>query len=166
MNRDSESSISPMGWVCVPLRMQLGALFLLAAYNKLVPQGEGPTSSGPQGFLWTIKAFKFGLPDWMVLASTFAMPWIELIAAVLLILGIWTRAAAAVIAALLAMFIVMLLSVIMRKLNVECGCFGDISPFCKGPVGWCHIYQDFVMLAVAVMIMLTPRHGFALSKTG
>lgn len=166
MNRDSESSISPMGWVCVPLRMQLGALFLLAAYNKLVPQGDGPTSSGPQGFLWTIKAFKFGLPDWALAASTFTTPWIELVAAILLIVGVWTRAAAAVIAALLAMFIVMLLSVIVRKLNVECGCFGDISPFCKGPVGWCHIAQDLVMLAVATMIVCTPRHGLAICKSG
>lgn len=166
MSTDETRSIGPMGWVCVPLRMQLGALFLLAAYNKLVPQAEGPTSSGPQGFAWTIKAFKLGLPDWMVMASTFATPWIELVAAVLLIVGLWTRAAAAVIGALLVMFIVMLLWVIMRKMSVECGCFGDISPFCKGPVGWCHIYQDIVMLAVAMMIVLTRRHGFALKREG
>ncbi len=164
MSNDSKNGITPMGWVCVPLRIQLGGLFLLAAYNKLVFQGSGATSSGPQGFAWTIQAFKLGLPEWAVRASTFTTPWIELVAAVLLILGIFTRAAALVIAALLTLFIVMLLSVLMRNLNVECGCFGDMSPFCKGPVGWCHIMQDVVMLAVALAVLFTKRHGFAVCR--
>lgn len=155
---------SLMGWMCVPLRLILGGLFAFAAYNKLVPKGEGATSSGPQGFTWTIKAFKLGLPDWAVLTSTFTMPWIEIVAGVLLIVGIWTRGAALVIGALLAVFIVLLLSVLARELNVDCGCFGDLSPFCPPKVGWCHIVQDVGMLAAAAAIVLTKRHALVVCK--
>lgn len=153
-----------MGWVCVPLRLVLGGLFAFAAFNKLVPKGEGATSSGPQGFAWTIQAFKLGLPEWFVRFATFTTPWIEIVAGVLLILGIWTRGAALVIGGLLGVFIVLLLSVIVRDLNVDCGCFGDLSPFCPHRVGWCHIAQDVGMLAAAGLIMATKRHALALCK--
>lgn len=147
---------------CVPLRWALGGLFVLAAYNKLVPQGTGVAdASGPQGFYWTIEAFKLGLPDWFTRAATFVTPWVEVVAGLAMILGIWTRGAALVIGALLVAFIVMLLSVLMRGLNVECGCFGDMSPFCPEKVGVCHIVQDVLMLAAAVAIAATPRHALA-----
>jgi len=154
-----------MGWVCVPLRLILGGLFAYAAYNKLVPKGDGPaTSSGPQGFAWTIEAFKLGLPDWAVRGATFTTPWIELVAGVLLIVGVWTRGSALVIAGMLGVFIALLLSVLARDLNVDCGCFGDMSPFCPDKVGWCHIVQDVAMLAAAVMIVATRRHALALCR--
>lgn len=147
---------------CVPLRWALGGLFVLAAYNKLVPKGTGAAdSSGPQGFYWTIEAFKLGLPDWALRAATFTTPWIEIVAGIALIVGFWTRGAAVVIGALLVAFIVMLLSVLIRGLNVECGCFGDMSPFCPEKVGVCHIVQDVLMLAAAVAIAATKRHALA-----
>ncbi len=147
---------------CVPLRWALGGLFVLAAYNKLVPKGTGAAdSSGPQGFYWTIEAFKLGLPDWAVRAATFTTPWIEIVAGVALIVGFWTRGAAVVIGALLVAFIALLLSVLVRGLNVDCGCFGDMSPFCPAKVGWCHIVQDVLMLAAAALIAATPRHALA-----
>lgn len=152
---------SPMGWVCVPLRLVLGGLFAFAAFNKLVAKTDGATSSGPQGFAWTIQAFKLGLPEWSIRFATFTTPWIEIVAGVLLILGIWTRGAALVIAAMLAVFIALLLSVLIRDLNVDCGCFGDMSPFCPPKVGWCHIAQDVVMLAAAAAIIATRRHALA-----
>jgi len=164
-NGHDSQSPSVMGWVCVPLRVILGGLFAVAAFNKLIAKGDGPaTSSGPQGFAWTIKAFKLDLPDWAVLASTFTTPWIEIIAGAMLILGIWTRGAALVIGGLLVVFIALLLSVLYRGLNVDCGCFGDMSPFCPAKVGWCHIIQDIGMLAAAVAIMATRRHALTVCK--
>jgi uncharacterized membrane protein YphA (DoxX/SURF4 family) len=155
---------STAGWVCLPLRLVLGGLFVFAAFNKLVAKGAGARSSGPQGFTWTIKAFKLGLPDWAVLTSTFVMPWIEVVAGVMLIVGVCTRAAALVIGGLLVVFIALLLSVLARDLNVDCGCFGDMSPVCPEKVGWCHITQDVVMLAAAAVIIATKRHALTLCK--
>jgi uncharacterized membrane protein YphA (DoxX/SURF4 family) len=161
-----DAQLTLMSWVCVPLRLVLGGLFAFAAYNKLVPKGDAiVTSSGPQGFAWTIKAFKLELPDSLVLFSTFTMPWIELLAGVLLVLGVFTRASALVIGALLSVFIVLLISVLVRQLNVDCGCFGDMSPFCPKKVGWCHIAQDVGMLAAAAAIVGTKRHALAICKS-
>ena len=63
------------------------------------------------------------------------------------------------IGVLLAVFIALIGSVIARELNVECGCFGKLSPFCPKKVGMCNIIQNGVMLAGAVYLTITPKTG-------
>jgi putative oxidoreductase len=143
---------TPLGvlvWIC---ELGLAGLFILAAYNKLI----GP--NGPQLFSASVQAFKLGLPDVLTRLATSATPWVELIAAVLLLRGVWSRAAATIFALLLMLFIVLIAQALVRGLNVECGCFGKLSPFCTGPLGACNIVQNTVMLAAALLIALTPRH--------
>lgn len=144
---------TPLGvvvWVC---ELALAGLFLLAAYNKLM----GP--NGPQLFMASVQAFKLPLGEFLTRLSTSATPWVELVAAVLLLRGVWARAAATVLALLLVVFIVLIVQALVRGLNVDCGCFGKLSPFCTGPLGACNIIQNGVMLAGALLIALTPRHA-------
>lgn len=143
---------TPLGvviWLC---ELGLAGLFLLAAYNKLMPP------NGPQLFSASVQAFKLPLPDFMTRLATSATPWVELIAAVLLLRGVWSRAAATILALLLVLFIVLIAQALGRGLNVECGCFGKLSPFCSGPLGACNLVQNTVMLGAALLIALTPRH--------
>ena len=140
------------------LRLELGGLFLLAAYHKLW------APNGPQLFSASVQAFKLHLPDALTRLATFGTPWVETVASIGLVLGIWTRAAATVLALLLGVFIILIVSVLLRHLDVECGCFGKFSPFCHGNIGLCHIVQDCVMLAAAVAIALTPRHKLVLTR--
>lgn len=141
------------GTLSLVIRLVVGGLFVWAAWNKLQPP------NGPQNFADSVRAFKLGLPDWATRLSTSVTPWVEAIAGLLLILGIWVRASALVIGLLLAVFIVLIWSVIARDLNVECGCFGKLSPFCPKRVGMCNIIQNAVMLAGSVYLLLAPRTG-------
>lgn len=145
------AGLTPLGVLVTRLEVGLAALFLWAAFNKL----RGP--NGPQLFSDSIKAFKLHLPEALLRLSTGAVPWVEAVAGVLLLLGIWRRAAAAVFAALLVVFIVLIVQALARNLDVACGCFGKLSPFCPEKVGMCNIVQNTVMLAAAVLIMVTPR---------
>ncbi len=124
------------------LRVSLGGMFIFAASVKL---------SGPLDFSDSIKAFKI-LPDHLAQLATFAVPWIEMVCAVALILGVWSRAAAAVISALLLVFIAGIASVMWRGLNVHCGCFGKLQPFCTGPLGACNIIQNAILCLAGMMV--------------
>lgn len=129
--------------VLLILRLVLGGLFVFAAVNKLV---------APQEFALSVKAFKI-FPEsaaHLTMLTTFWVPWLELAAGVGVILGAWTRASSLVLSALLATFLAGIVSVLLRDLDVECGCFGKLDPVCKGPLGVCQIVRNAVMLAVAL----------------
>lgn len=147
--------------ICVVLRVALGGLFLLAAYNKLF------IVNGPQLFSASVQAFKVFDPksqEQLIQLATFVTPWIELVASVSLILGFWTRAAAGILGALLVGFIVLIASALLRDLNVSCGCFGKISPFCPEKIGACNIVQNSIMLLAALVIIACKRHVLAVDQ--
>lgn len=157
-------SLNGISWVilAVPVRIALGAIFLAAAWFKLRPPRTVMALSGPQDFSGAIKAFKLGLPDSMVRLSTSAVPWTEAVCAVLLILGLWTRAAAAVIAAMTTLFTVLVASAVMRDLNISCGCFGEKGLICSGPVGWCKVGENGLLIVAALALMLTRTHALSI----
>ncbi len=151
----STAGLTPLGIIVTRSEVAIAGLFLLAAYGKLWPLNQ---TNAPQVFSASVEAFKLGLPEFLVRLATSITPWVEAIAAVLMLLGIWSRAAAAVLSVLLAVFIVLIAQALARDLNVSCGCFGKLSPFCTGPLGACNIVQNSVMLAAGLVIALTPRH--------
>jgi uncharacterized membrane protein YphA (DoxX/SURF4 family) len=124
-------------------RLGLAAVFGFAAYAKL---------SDPQSFADSIKAFKV-LPDHLTILATFTIPWAEALGAALLFLGLWTRPAALVLSLQLAVFIAGILSVLIRHLDVTCGCFGEYDLLCSGPLGWCNIAQNALLLAGSLLIL-------------
>ena len=127
------------------LRLALAGLFVWAATVKL---------QDPRAFLYSIKGFDL-LPAHILEPLAFMVPWTEIVCAGALVFGIWSRAAALALVGMLIAFIGAILSAIVRKLVVECGCFGDYSFMCKpGAIGWCNIWQNGVLLLVALPIVL------------
>lgn len=150
--------VSALGTAIISSQALLAGLFLFAAFNKLAG------ANGPQLFSGSIQAFfklkdgSSAAPDWFVKLSTGVVPWVEVVAALLLLCGIWARAAATVLSLLLITFIVLIIQAIARDLDLHCGCFGKLSPFCPEKVGVCNIIQNTIMLAMALLIACTPRH--------
>jgi uncharacterized membrane protein YphA (DoxX/SURF4 family) len=153
--------------LCVPLRLVLAGVFLFAAWQKA---GD---ASKPQFFSESVKALwtkslgtplGFALPDHLMQVITFCVPWIEVVAAVLLLVGLWTRSAATVIFTMLLGFTSMYIAVILRHEDVKCGCFGKSQLLCSGGVGWCHVGQNLALAAMALVIMLTARHVLAVDR--
>jgi uncharacterized membrane protein YkgB len=98
------------------------------------------------------------------------LPWIEALAGVLLIAGLWKREAAAVIAVLLLVFIVAAGSVMARGIDVEnCGCVATAKTDAKTEepawwkgVGWFLVARNLVLLGAAlVLIRVEPRARLA-----
>ena len=152
------ANLSPIGVVVTRCEVLLAALFLIAAKEKL---GE---VNSPQIFSNSVKAFKVGIGgDLGVKLATSVTPWVEVTASLLLLLGIWSRAAASVLSLMLVMFIVLIVRAIVNGYDLECGCFGKLSPFCPAKVSWCNVVQNSIMLAAALIVAATPRSMLARS---
>ena len=129
------------------LRLFLGGLFCLAAFKKL---------SDPQSFAEAIKGFKvLDVQQFepLMVTGAYIIPWVEMVAGVMLVLGLWTRAAALTIGLALLGFIAALVSVIFRELDASCSCFGDLNLFCGSEVGWCQVIRNLILLLPAAYLV-------------
>ena len=99
------------------LRLVLSAMFVVSGFQKLV--------SPWQNFAAVIEQYKFlNGPAAAFFAQ--AMPWVEFLAGVLFLLGLWRVLSFSVLWALNTLFIGVLASALLRKLPIDsCGCFGE-----------------------------------------
>jgi len=141
--------------VQLALRLLLGAVFVYASLDKI---------ANPAGFAKIIYQWQVVGPVPSNLVAV-TLPWIELVAGLLLLAGAWRREAALVIALLLVVFIVAAGSVLARGIDVEnCGCVSvaaGAAPSAWPPawtkgVGWFLVTRNLVLLAAAIVIVRTP----------
>ncbi|MEM1071496.1 MAG: MauE/DoxX family redox-associated membrane protein [Planctomycetota bacterium] len=145
----SEAS-KPVSTLSLIARILLGLVFVIAATNKLVDPGSLAAAID-----------KFAIPGltvedapWLVKASAYFVPWLELAAALALIAGLWTRAAATILTGMLVAFSVAIWSAaIDRGLSFDCGCFGDLKGFCTGDAGWCNVIQNGVLAGFGIIAL-------------
>jgi putative oxidoreductase len=147
--------------VHVALRLFLGGYFLYAAVPKILD----PAAFARVVYQWQITP---PVPSNFV---AIVLPWVEGIAGVLLIAGIWKREAAATIAILLVVFLLAASSVIWRGIDVEnCGCTSVAAATEKtwtSGVGWFLVTRNLLMLAGAlVLVLVAPRTAAASLPVG
>jgi len=88
-----------------------------------------------------------------------ALPFVELTLGALLLLGVATRLAAWLSAALLASFTAGIASVWARGLSIDCGCFGGGGALGAGQhpaYGW-EIARDVTLFVAAVFVVIWPE---------
>ncbi len=95
------------------LRMGLAAVFIAAAIPKI---------KAPDLFAGAIFNYQL-LPAWGVNALALVLPWLELLVGLCLVVGIWSRASALLVAAMMLVFAVAFSSAKARGLDISCGCF-------------------------------------------
>jgi Methylamine utilisation protein MauE len=98
------------------VQIALGAIFIAAALPKI---------SDPPSFAHMIYNYRL-LPGNLINISALAMPWVELLAGLALVLGVWVRPARWLIAAMLVTFIIAISINLLRDNAIDCGCF-DVS---------------------------------------
>jgi uncharacterized membrane protein YphA (DoxX/SURF4 family) len=122
----------------------IGLLFAWAALAKLGNLGA---------FALQLHNFRIvPVPTENLLALT--LPWIELVAALALILNVQARAGAVVVASLMVVFTGAVVLALIRGLDIECGCFGTAD---ASRVGAVKVLQNVGMLVVAGIGTLRPR---------
>ena len=107
-------------WASVPLlllRLTVGGLFAYAAYKKLTAPVEE--------FEAAIRTYEVLSSEALIHLVAVALPWVELIAGVLLIFGAFLKPILIVHGVLLLTFIVLISQGMIRGLDIDCGCFGQ-----------------------------------------
>ncbi len=123
-------------YVVIAARLLLGGLLVYAGYNKLLDVPK---------FAEDIAHFRL-LPSPLNRALAIVLPWNEFVVGCLLILGIWSRAAALASLLFFTVFAIAVTSAIARNLNIECGCLGNAD---ASKVGLATLGKDAVGLALA-----------------
>ena len=103
-------------WLTVRVQIALGVIFIAAALPKI---------ADPPSFAHMIYNYRL-VPGSLVNFSALFMPWLELLAGLALVFGIWKEAARNIIAALLIAFIIAITINLLRDNAIDCGCF-DVS---------------------------------------
>jgi putative oxidoreductase len=128
----------------IAFRVVLGALFIWAAVAKLPDMAA---------FAQDVANYRI-VPAAVVPFVASAVVGIELLAGIALVVGVMERAAAMVVAGLLAAFTLLLAQALLRGIDLRCGCFGGDEP-----ASWWTVARDLVMLAAAVIVArgLSPQ---------
>lgn len=126
----------------VLLRVALAGVFIASGAIKLFAPVEE--------FMASIDTFGLNLPVAVVRIVATVLPWIELLAGLLLLLGVWIGPMIVVHGGLLVVFSVLITQGIMRGLELDCGCFGDTSWLGSSPLET--LIRDLVLLLIAMVL--------------
>ncbi|MFZ0053166.1 MAG: MauE/DoxX family redox-associated membrane protein [Desulfobaccales bacterium] len=130
-------------YLSIACRLLLGVIFMAFALSKILRPA-----------VFALNVVDFGLmPSLGVDLWALALPWAELVVGMFLILGIRTRAAATLIAAMNLIFIVGLVRAIFLHLPINCGCVGEVGE----PVTWWKVLKNTGMVVMTIQIFLYDR---------
>jgi len=100
-------------WLTIRVQLALGAIFVIAALPKI---------ADPPSFAHMIYNYRL-VPSSLINISALVMPWVELLAGLALLLGVWKAAARNVVGIMLAVFIIAISINLARDNAIDCGCF-------------------------------------------
>ena len=122
------------------IRLVLGFIFIFAAVTKV---------ADPVGFSQSIYNYKL-MPDFFINFLAVAIPWIELVAGILLVFGITVKENSVILSGLLVVFIIAVAISLARGLDIDCGCFGTVD---GSKVGIMKILENTGLLILGLILI-------------
>ena len=145
-----------MQWLGVLARALVGGVWLVAGALKI----PDPTES-----VRAVRNYRL-LPEAVVPLVGHALPVLEILVGLCLLLGLLVRANAALSAVLLLAFVVGIASAWSRGLSIECGCFGGGGGTLEDATAkypW-EIARDLGLLAASAWLLYRPRSPWAVDN--
>lgn len=141
-------------FLALPVRLYLGWVFIAACLHKI---------ANPASFAVDVATYQF-LPLWAVNFFALTLPWVELFAGVLLVVGLRARAAALLIALMMLSFMVALGHALHMGLDMACGCFASSAAVDEDPISWRTVLRDAIWLALALYVLTLDRMPLGLDR--
>lgn len=131
------------------IRIVLGFIFIYAGAEKI---------SDPEGFAISISNYRL-LPIETLNIFAITLPWIELVAGVLMLFGIAVKENSSIICSMLLVFTIAIVISLFRGLSIDCGCFG------KGnQIGLLKLGENTLMIIGSFLLMLFGSNHFQLKS--
>ena len=142
-------------WVGLLARLVVGGVWLYAGWLKW---------GDPEASTTAVRAYQLLPPD-VADAVGRVLPGIEIGVGLLLVLGLLSRIAGVLSAALLAAFLVGIISVWVRGIPIDCGCFGGggYDPDALAQYPW-EIARDVALLLASAFVVVVRRTRLALDN--
>jgi uncharacterized membrane protein YphA (DoxX/SURF4 family) len=137
----------------VPARWYLGVLFIGACLHKIAE---------PRSFAVDIATYDI-LPLALVNLAAITLPWAELAAGAMLLVGHRVRAAALMISGMMVVFLVALIIALGRGLDMSCGCFASQGA-AEDPISRLTVVRDLVWLGLALFVVAFDRSRLGLDR--
>ena len=142
-------------WIGLLARLILGGVLLVAGYLKAFT---------PDKSMMAVRAYEI-LPIWLANAIGIILPWLEIGAGLLLIIGVGIRYSAIFGSALMVLFIIAIAQAWARGLNIDCGCFGGGGTVDPGQTRYLQeILRDAGLVAMALFLLRYPVSKFSIDK--
>lgn len=126
-------------------RMILAAVFLLASLPKIIAPHE-----------FAIAVFRYQLlPDAAINLMAIFLPWVELVAAIAILIPRTSAAAATIFLGLLTVFTAAISIDLVRGIDISCGCFTLDAD--AGPIGWWEVVRDIGFLTLTGFALWADR---------
>ena len=121
--------------------------------------------SDPEAAAQAVRAYRL-LPEALVKPFGYGLPFLEIALAVLLLVGLGTRVAAALSGLLLLVYIGSIASVWARGISIDCGCFGGGGAVSASHTAYLQeILRDLGFLLLAGWLVRWPRTWVSLDGT-
>jgi len=142
-------------WVGLLARLVLGGVLLVAGYLKAFT---------PDKSMMAVRAYDV-LPIWLANVLGIILPWLEIGAGLLLIVGVGIRYAAIFGTALMVVFIISIAQAWARGLSIDCGCFGGGGTIDPSQTKYLEeILRDTGLALLGFYLIRYPVTKFALEK--
>ncbi|MCO5967305.1 MauE/DoxX family redox-associated membrane protein [Actinoallomurus soli] len=143
-------------WITLVVRVLLAGILGTAGYAKFTEPAALQKTA--------VSAYRI-LPQGAVTPVALGLPVLEMVLAVMILLGFATRVMAICVGLLFVVFIAGIISVAARGLSIDCGCFGGGGTVAKGQTHYLReVFRDLGFLVLAAWLMLYPRGKFALDR--
>ncbi|QNN53440.1 MauE/DoxX family redox-associated membrane protein [Nocardioides mesophilus] len=145
-----------MRWIGVGARLVVGGVWLVAGLLKIPDPAENVRA---------VRAYRL-LPETVVPLVGHALPVLEILVGVCLLLGLLVRANAVLSAVLLLGFIVGISAAWARGMSIECGCFGGgggPAENAQAKYPW-ELARDFGLFILSAWLVYRPRSPLALDN--
>ncbi|MDO9457740.1 DoxX family protein [Nocardioides sp.] len=131
-------------WLALLARLVVGGVWIWAGFAKL---------ADPLGSVQAVQAYDL-LPTSLAEPIGYALPAVEVVIGLALVVGVMSRGAAAISVVLFVGFVIGIASAWARGLEIDCGCFGgggyDPDASSKYPV---EIARDVALLAASLFVV-------------
>lgn len=137
----------------IVIRLIVGGFFVFASLDKVMNQ---------EAFARAIYNYKF-LPDMFINIFAIIIPYMEIIAGIFLIFGIFKRGSSFIISFLLIIFLISLTQAYARGLDISCGCFSLETTSEKSDI-LMRIIEDIFLLTGSIIIFIKSNLTNNLNK--
>lgn len=139
-------------WLGLGARIYLAYVFLFACWFKIID---------PASFALSVATYQM-LPLELINITALVMPWAELFAGALLLLGLRTRAAALLVVGMMLVFMVALAYALNQGLDMSCGCFASSGD--EDPISYMTMLRDGGWLLLGLYVLVFDSDPIGLDR--